>query len=259
MNVWKNQFNLSDSQSFCTGTDLLSYHVPRQPEFAPDSSDPPLIDPSERGHLIVKGRVRLLCNSDQREQPYSATVLTAGDLIGIDHWFGSAPLSYQAVAASDCELTAVSYSQLTHLMDQYPALRIHWHQQMRRRTQRIFFKRYTSLQSLPTKILNCLLLPRLQEISLAAGSLLSSALLPDEGYFWLRSGELSCLSDPEQTLPMGSGWTGWCDRTRSLDDWVARTPSLIYHLQVQPWETAEILPILEKLALSATDGINAEC
>lgn len=255
MNVWKNQLNLSDSQSFCTGTDLLSYHVPRQPEFAPDSSDPPLINPSERGYLIVKGRVRLLCDSDQREQPYSATVLTAGDLLGIDHWFGSDPLSYQAVAASDCELTTVSYSQLANLMDQYPTLRIHWHEQMQRRTQQIFFKRYTSLQSLPSKVLNCLLLPRLQEIRLAAGSLLSNAPMPATGYFWLRSGELSCLSTPEQTLPIGSGW---CDRTRSLAHWVARTPSLIYHLQVQPWETTEILPILEKLG-SSTDGISAEC
>ncbi|NER82375.1 MAG: Crp/Fnr family transcriptional regulator [Leptolyngbya sp. SIO1D8] len=198
------------------------------------------------GYLVIQGRVRLLCKSGQRQRPCSATVLRAGDIFGADHLFFKEPLSYFAVAASDCQVASVSLAQLTDVIGQYPALRNYWHKQIQRRAQQIFFKCFTQLQPLSSKALSHLLPSRIREHHVGAGVPLRVAITPYEGYFWLRSGVLSCPTVSEHTVPIG---TGWSDRNQQIAESVAQTPLMIYQLQLQPWETAEMIPVLAQLDL----------
>ena len=237
--LWRNKVTPDHIQSFRTGLEILSYQLPR-----PSASESDLIDPSVTGYLVIQGRVRLLCESDYRQRPYSTTVLKVGDIFGADHWFFTESLSYSAIAASDCQVANISFADLTDVIEQYPELRSYWQEQMQQRAQRIFFKCFTRLQSLSSTTLSRLVLPRIREHRVEPGVTLRAAITPYEGYFWLRSGVLSCPTVPEYTLPIGGGWS---DRTPQIAKWVAQTPSLIYQLRSQPWETAKMLPILEQL------------
>lgn len=241
--LWKNPPVLSDIQAFYTGSTLTIYPTPQQP-----TSDPVSPAASDLGYLVLRGRVRLLCESKRRKRPCSADLLHPGDIFGADHIFCSSPLSYTALAASSCQIASVTLAQLTELSHQYPAIKAYWQQQMHQRAQQVFFKRFTLLQTLPTKVLRRLLLPRLKERHLAAGAILGETLRPYQGYFWLRSGALNWPDAPGHTLPIGYGWS---DRNQQILDGVAQTPVVIYQMSFQPWEVRDLAPVLDKLSLVA--------
>lgn len=237
-----NQPNLISTSVIPIGTELVSYSPPVQ-----QSSDELDVDQRQSGYFVVSGRIRVLCKSDRRQRPYSVAVLQAGDLFGADHWFVAAPLPYQAIAASDCQIVPVAYAQLAELRTQYPSLWAYWQRQMQRRIQQLFFKRYTPLQALSSKTLARLMLSRLKTFKLDAGQALKEKVMPYEGYFWVRSGALLLPGPAATTLTVGSGWS---DRDAAIADGIAQVPSLIYQLRFKPWETTEVFPLLEKLDLT---------
>lgn len=234
------QIERSSIESFDIGSHLCRYQPPMSTEAMAD----PLAN-TDVGYVILEGDVRVLCESDRRQRLHSVTLLKSGDIFGVDHLFFTSPLSYLVVAASPCKIVKISAAQLRILSQQQPHLQAYLHNQMQRRSQQIFFKRYTVLHAVPSKTLSQVLLSRLQNLSVKVGDTLET--LPSGGYCWLRLGHLSHRQRPGQILSVGSGWG---DRTLHLADWVAQTPLQIYQLPLQPWETAELLPILDKLNLS---------
>lgn len=239
--LWRNGIAPNCIQSFDAGFEILSYQPPKLSASKHNLGKQPVT-----GYLIIQGCVRLLCKSKQRQRPCSATVLRVGDIFGADHLFLTEPLSYFAVAASDCQVASVSFAQLVDMIDQHLALQSYWQKQMQERAQQIFFKCFTQLQPLSSKTLSRLLSSRIREHRVEAGVSLRAAIIPYEGYFWLRSGVLSCSTVSEQMLPIGMGWS---DRNQQIAEWKAQTPLLIYQLHLQPWEIAEMLPVLEQLDL----------
>jgi hypothetical protein len=225
--------------SFLTGSPLLTYKVPEQAgsQFAS-------FDLSTDVYIILQGRVRLVSTSQYRYRPCSAAVLGVGDIFGGDHLFCSEPFSYRAVAASSCKVHRVPYSQLVVLFNQYPELQTGLIRQIQKRAKLIFFKQLTRLYSLPSRLLENLLLPRLGEGCLTSGEVLARAINPFAGYFWLKSGTLHCPSVSAYTMPVGFGWS---HRDTHLADWVAATPVQLYQLPLPCGEMAELMPILERL------------
>lgn len=229
-------------QAFEPGADILDYRISELAEAQP-------LDPLKEGnaYFVWQGRVRLLGQSQQRSLPYSAALLGPGDLFGADHLFCQAPLSYQAVAASTCQVVRVPYAYLTFWADHSPPLSKYWSKRMEQRTQQLFFKRFTPLQTLPSRVLTRRLLSQIQELQIDAGTILGTAIRPYAGYFWLRSGRLASPTAPAQPLAIGYGWSSY---DLDLADGVAQTPLRLFHLQRCLLEAPDLLPITSKLQSS---------
>lgn len=207
---------LSHVQTFEAGCVILEYTIPEGAEAQPVATSR-----QANAYFVLHGQVRILGQSQQRHLPYSACLLHPGELFGADHVFCEAPLSYQAVAATTCQVVQVPYSYLSFWIDQHPRLRSYWSSCLEQRIQQLFFKRFTPLQTLPSHLLASRLLSRLRELPVDAGMILGETIQPYTGYFWVRSGYLTSPSAPNRTLSMGYGWSS---EDRYLADGVAQTP-----------------------------------
>ncbi|MFH7243844.1 MAG: Crp/Fnr family transcriptional regulator [Spirulina sp.] len=229
-------------QTFKTGFDIFDYQVPPWAETLPTAED---YSPS--AYFVVRGRVRILGQSQRRARPYSAALLHPGDFFGADHLFYAAPLSYRAVAASSCQVLQIPCSHLALWADQFPGLAAHWGRCIEQRVQQVFFKRFTPLQTLPTHVLSTQLISQIQELQVDCGTPLAAAVHPYQGYFWLRSGHLVGPSASHPSPVLGQGWSSdhcpW-------PEGVAQTPVRLLHLGAsRAREAADLLPVLNPLSL----------
>jgi CRP-like cAMP-binding protein len=230
---------LSHVQTFEAGYTILDYKIAKGAEAQPVGTSR-----QANAYLVLHGRVRILGQSQQRHLPYSVSLLHPGELFGADHVFCEAPLSYQAVAATTCQVVQVPYSYLSFWIDQQPSLGSYWSRCLEQRIQQLFFKRFTPLQTVPSQVLASRLLTRLRERQVDAGMVLGEVMQPYTGYFWVRSGSLTNPSAPNRTLSIGYGWSS---EDRYLADGVAQTPLRLLHLQSSAWETPDLLPIMDRL------------
>lgn len=233
----------SPLQSVRAGFDILDYHVPAWAETLPTAS---AYSPS--AYFVVRGRVRILGQSQRRSRPYSAALLQPGDLFGADHLFYGAPLSYRAVASTHCQVLRVPCGHLAVWAEQFPALATHWSRCIEQRVQQVFFKRFTPLQTLPTHILSRQLIAQIQELQVACGTSLAEATRSHRGYFWLRSGHVVSPSTTHPAISLGQGWTSegcpWADG-------VAQTSVRLLHLRAaHGGQAPDLLPILNRLTSS---------
>lgn len=226
-------------QDYCLGNEILNY----QPAVAQPSL-PGALQLNQDGYVVLKGQVRLLSYSQQLQRQVSTALLGAGDIFGNDHLCCATPSSYTAIATSFCQVAPIATPHLLALMAQYPELAAYLRERVRQRRQLVFFKTRTPLHTLPSKTLCRLLLPRIREIQVMAGDNLMAAMANHGGYFWLGAGQVSSPSQPNFALPVGSSWS---NHLVALADSVAQTSLTIYQLQFEPWETADLFPILNRL------------
>lgn len=229
----------SSIQDYHLGNEILNYQPAASPPFPPDA-----LQVNQDGYVVLKGQVRLLSHSQQLQRQVSTTVLRAGDIFGNDHLFCATPSAYTAIATSFCQVAPIATPRLLTLLAQYPELAAYLKDRVRQRMQLGFFKTCTPLHTLPSKTLCRLLLPRIREIQVMAGEHLMAVMATHGGYFWLGSGQVSSPSQPDFALPVGSSWS---NHLAALADSVAQTPLTIYQLQFEPWETADLFPILNRL------------
>lgn len=211
--------------SFEPGQAVYDYQVP-----SPLATQSVPFCRQTNAHIVLAGRVRVLCQNQQRELPYSASLLGAGDIFGIDHRLFAAPLSYQVVAASSCRIAQVPWDDLNIWLDLHPCLKDYWRRRMQQRAQQIFFKQFTPFRVWPSTTLTKLLLSQIEEQQVAVGKTLKEDIVPYEGWFWLRSGCLELQQRNKQAVPIGSSWSS---RQSLLADGVARTPLRLFQLPPQ--------------------------
>lgn len=212
-------------KTFDVGEAIFDYQVPPEVEAQPAS-----FAPAQNGYILIEGRVRVLCHHRQRLLPYSASLLGKGELFGADHLLYEAPLSYQAVASSPCQVVQVTRNVLTAWLNRYPDLRVRWHHQAKQRALQVFFKRFTPLRVVPSKTLTHLLLSHIQERRIQPGVSLQEAVRPYEGLFWLRSGRLELKGAGHGAVPLGSSWSS---DQQDFAEGIARTSVRLLHLKTK--------------------------
>jgi ATP-binding cassette, subfamily B, bacterial HlyB/CyaB len=203
-------------------------------------------------HWVCQGRVRLLCQPPDRSQETTVLLLETDGIFGADSWLfnsGSpaenAVLPYRAVAASSVQVAQIPIQQVATLLAQLPQLREEWQQQIHQRDRLIFLKTLTSLRSLSSQQLKQLE-PHWVERSIAAGTLLSEAIPPSAGRFWLRQGQIrlqpASASTSDQlsaSVPLPQMGDSWGYPHPVAPDWMAQTDLRLYQLPIEAWETVQ--------------------
>ncbi len=197
--------------------------------------------------LVETGRVRLV-GLDRQQREVSVGIVEAGETFGQDSAFCETLTEYQAIATAETRIIAID--NLSLWLDRLPQWRQIWANQAILRARSIFLKTQTNLGvSQPYDRANRAvtsaqlqqLASLLNEISIPAGTAIAQSEA-NQGYCWLRSGE---LEPPNETL------STWGD-TAVSPDWKAKTALKVYQLPTAVWETAiAIAPVLGTLLSTA--------
>ncbi|MBE9111674.1 cyclic nucleotide-binding domain-containing protein [Nodosilinea sp. LEGE 07298] len=190
--------------------------------------------------LIVSGTVRLLTHNEGLQKTVSVACLGPGEAFGCDRTFCGHPLPYWAKAAASCQLVRLPNRAVERALSQWPLVLSHLQRQTQRRSQLAFFKQYTPLGALPSKVLSGRLLPQLVEQPLQAGSTLGQYPLIADEYLWLRHGCLLNPAAPNASSQVGDGWL-YAPRQ---GNWTCQTSGLLYRLALHTPELNAIKQLL---------------
>ncbi|HIK14624.1 MAG TPA: ATP-binding cassette domain-containing protein [Leptolyngbyaceae cyanobacterium M33_DOE_097] len=212
-------------------------------------------------YLILEGRARVLCADSKHQRELSIQVFNDQGSFGADPIFVSSPFSYRVVAASAVEVLILQSADLQRCLVKLPRLQQYLHMQATQREQLIFLKNQAALpvhqqgKVFPSQVLEQLL-PLIQTVQVPAMTPVSQ-VLKEDGYCWVRQGELHQSDLGDRLLP-GSGWFY---SVALGETWLAQEDVIIYQLPVRLWQTALVLaPMLQLPATSSTasrDSVNA--
>ena len=127
---------LSHVQTFEAGCVILEYTIPEGAEAQPVATSR-----QANAYFVLHGQVRIF-----RPKPAAPSALlcvstpSRRTLLELTMSFVKRPLSYQAVAATTCQVVQVPYSYLSFWIDQHPRLRSYWSSCLEQRIQQLFFK-----------------------------------------------------------------------------------------------------------------------
>lgn len=190
-------------------------------------------------YVVCQGTVRLLCTERDRNRKRTVDLLETGASFGLDYWFCSDSLDYEAIAATPCQVAHIPAQKLYPLFQQFPYLQSQLAQQVQLRERLIFFRSLTSVCSMSSRQLKYLFLPQLMEQEVSVGTLLNQVAAEHLGQFWLRKGEI--VSKKEIAPTLGESW-GHLGRTPT--DWIAATDLVLYHIPSERLEVANLLSFL---------------
>jgi len=204
-------------------------------------------------YLILEGRARVLCTDIEQQREFSIQVFNDQGSFGADSIFVSSPFSYRVVAASTVEVLILQSADLQRCLVELPRLQQYLHMQATQREQLVFLKTQAILpvrqreKVCPSQVLEQLL-PLLQIVQVPAMTPLSQALKED-GYCWVRQGELRRSDSGDRLLP----GNGWFYLTALGAMWLAHEDVIIYQLPVRLWQTALVVaPMLQLPTNSST-------
>lgn len=226
----------SKTVDFSLGDSIFAYNPP--------SSNPQSVHPEQPDRqfaLVVRGRVRVLCQHSEQQREVSAQVLEAGATLGADRQVWELSLPYRVVAASEGQVAYLSETEINALLEQVPQLRSHLQQQAQQREQLIFFKAHTNLLrsgSATTGLISpqlVALLPLITQFTVPAGTRLAQVAACTSGVCWLRQGEIRG-ADPQAPVPAIG--TSWGIESAVPSDWSAQTDLRIYTLAATHWDLA---------------------
>jgi HlyB family type I secretion system ABC transporter len=209
------------------GDDITTYDVPNQTKVAVRGEHN-----DDHFYFVGEGRVRLLGIDTQSQREVSAVVLEAGETFGGDDLWADRPISYRAIAASECQIARITINDLQQWYKKLPALQEIWELEAAQRQRQLFFKTCTDLHNLPSHQLKELL-PYLVEIRIKPGELLSEKTPAAAGRYWIHNGELSADLEPGKK----SSWLSW-GYPNATPNQMAKTDLLVYHLPIENWQTA---------------------
>lgn len=202
---------------------------------------------TEQFCLVETGRVRLV-SLDQQQKEVSVGTIEVGEVFGQDAIFYDSAIDYQAIATTETRILVIE--NLALWLDRLPQWRPIWTEQARNRARSIFLKTqtdlgvsqpYTATHRAVTSAQLQQLAPLLNDLSIPAGTLIAQSAA-NQGYCWLRSGE---LESPHETLQI------WGNAALS-PEWRAKTDLKVYQLPVSDWETAIAIAPPLGTVLSAT-------
>jgi ATP-binding cassette subfamily B protein len=189
-------------------------------------------------YIVVQGRVRLLTLDKLAQREVSVLVVEAQEAFGAENLFSSQPLTYKAVAASDCQIVQIPLAILKQSWEQFPSLWERLQQWTRERQAVIFFKTCTELRSLTSHQIKQLLLYISNKTTISSGSNLTNATPPTTGRFWLYAGKIHSPSAESAPPQVGGSW-GYPQLT--LPDWIAETDLEVYQLSHADYSAAEAI------------------
>ncbi|MBE9012957.1 cyclic nucleotide-binding domain-containing protein [Pseudanabaenaceae cyanobacterium LEGE 13415] len=190
-------------------------------------------------YIVCRGAVRLLCTEPDRNRKLTVDLLEIGASFGLDQWFYSERLAYEAIAATPCQVARIPEQTLCALFQQFPQLKNQIAQQVEQRERLIFFRSLAHFYSVSSRQLKYLFLPQLIEQKISAGTGLNQFTAEHLGQFWLRSGEI--VSEKEIAPMPGESW-GYFGR--SPTDWIAATDLVLYYMPLEQLEATNLLGFL---------------
>lgn len=199
--------------------------------------------------LIGQGKVRLLANSQHAQRPVTLAVLEDGKWFGGDDLlFPQASIGYEAIGASEGVVYRLDHQHLENLIERFSKLKRYLSEAIREYQRVAFFRNQSWLQHLTGKQIRHFA-TKVQEIEVAAGDSLHQSLEDDQGFYYLRTGE---LRKPQgEILRAGAHWQG------QDIDWKgsqAVTDLLIHYLPTSQTEQ----PVVQKYLKSDQEGIDSQ-
>lgn len=192
--------------------------------------------------LILKGKVRLLDSHDQL-----LATLEPGVAFGEATLFPEAHFRpYIARASLNVQVGFISGEALQPLMEQYPAIRNHLHQQAIQQDLLLLCRQSDALRQVPFDSM-MQLISLLERHELKPGNL-PKALLQNQQLWLLRRGEL--MQSGQQKLTAGNLYPA--EQLPQDRSWQVTQPTELYSLDRDRWQQAIIgLPQLEELSQTA--------
>jgi len=192
-------------------------------------------------YLVCTGKVRLLGFDAILGRKVSTQLLVAEQIFGADDFFCNQSLQYRAIASSAGLVAYITLKDLKPWFSEIPNLKDYLQQITYERQTLIFLKTHTEFRSQTSQKLQELL-PNFKQIKVNAGSSLLEVIPPNQGRFWLASGNIRTLSDIQPPVVTQS----W-EYAMTLPTWIAENDLLIYHLPRENWESVKaIAPQLAK-------------
>jgi ATP-binding cassette subfamily B protein len=210
-------------QEFQLGDDLTSYGI-----FGDEDSRNVV-------YLVCSGKVRLLGFDATQRREVSTQLLASEQIFGADDFFIHQSLQYRAIASSAGLIACITLNDLKPWFSEIPNLKDYLQQTTSERQTLIFLKTHTEFRS-QTSLKLQKILPNFRQIKINAGSSFLDVIPPDQGRFWLKSGNIRTLSDTQPPV-VGESWK----YPMMLPTWIAESDLLVYHLPEENCESVKAI------------------